>query len=312
MLEKTRRRMNHSEIPGRSIADPIVVSYLAHHEKLDAIDFRTNVDIGFFGGFDSGFGLQVESLPAYAAEFADVRSRHLPDDEERIVSRLSFTGLDAIRVVQRSYKGALPFGLTFGDSADVVAEKLGAGAFREDKSSTLPDHSAERFVHSHAVGNLVVIAKYDTNLRLMAVYLMQADRTMVKAKRRKATLPEQRIVPGNIDKVEGLRDQIPTPRWRESMAEGDELFNEFDIAMAETSLNAFIDTVKVATSQQDAQAIQAAVKDIVLAINEINARSGIIETLERDELGVLIDAVVRASGFSLPDDEDITAEWREW
>ncbi|MFK4822872.1 hypothetical protein ACI0FS_22320 [Ochrobactrum quorumnocens] len=96
------------------------------------------------------------------------------------------------------------------------------------------------------------------------------------------------------------------------MVEGDELFNEADIATAETALNAFIDTVKAATSQRDAQAIQAAVKDIVLAINEINGRSGMIETLERDELGVLIDTVVRASGFSLPDDEDITAEWREW
>ncbi|KAB1113877.1 hypothetical protein F4V89_11205 [Neorhizobium galegae] len=125
-------------------------------------------------------------------------------------------------------------------------------------------------------------------------------------------MPKQRVVPGNVDKVEGLRDQIPTPRWRESMAEGDELFNEADIAMTETSLNAFVDTVKAATSQQDLQAVQAAVKDIVLAINEINARSGMIETLERDELGVLIDAVVRASGVSLPDDEDITAEWREW
>ncbi|MNV98639.1 hypothetical protein D3C71_1939180 [compost metagenome] len=70
--------------------------------------------------------------------------------------------------------------------------------------------------------------------------------------------------------------------------------------------------MKTATSQRDAQAIQVAVKDIVLAINEINGRSGMIETLERDELGVLIDAVVRASGFSLKDDEDITAEWREW
>ncbi|OCJ53852.1 hypothetical protein A6U92_23310 [Agrobacterium rubi] len=96
------------------------------------------------------------------------------------------------------------------------------------------------------------------------------------------------------------------------MAEGDELFNETDIATAETALNAFLDRVKAATSERDAQAIQTAVKDIVLAINEINARSGMIETLERDELGVLIDAVVRASGFSLPDDEDITAEWREW
>jgi hypothetical protein len=70
--------------------------------------------------------------------------------------------------------------------------------------------------------------------------------------------------------------------------------------------------ISYATSQRDAQAIQVAVKDLVLAINEINGRSGMTETLERDELGVLIDAVVRASGFSLPDDEDITAEWREW
>ncbi|MBP2509142.1 hypothetical protein J2855_002788 [Agrobacterium tumefaciens] len=304
--------MNHFNILGRSIADPVVESYLAEHEKLDPTDFRTNAEMGFFGGFDSGFGLQVESFSAYSAEFEDVRSRHLPDDEERIVSRLSFTGLDAIRAVQRAYMSALPFGLTFGDCSDVVAQKLGTGPFQEIKSSTLPEYSDERFDHSHAVGNLVVIAKYDAGLLLMAVYLMHADRTMLKAKRRKAFLPKHKIMPGNVDKVEALRGQIPTPRWRESMAEGDELFNEPDIAVAEAALNAFVDTVKAATSQRDAQAIQAAVKDIVLAINEINGRSGMIETLERDELGVLIDAVVRASGFSLPDDEDITAQWREW
>ena len=304
--------MNHFDILGRSIADPVVESYLAHHEKLDPTNFRTNAEMGFFGGFDSGFGLQVESLSAFSAQFEEVRSRSLPDDEERIVSRLSFSGLDAIRAVQRAYPAALPFGLTFGDSSDVVAEKLGTGPLRKAKSSTLPEYSAERFDHSHTVGNMVVIAKYDADLQLMAVYLMHADRTMLKAKRRTASLQEQKLMTGNIDKVETLRVQIPTPRWRESMVEGDELFNEADIATAETALNAFIDTVKAATSQRDAQAIQAAVKDIVLAINEINGRSGMIETLERDELGVLIDTVVRASGFSLPDDEDITAEWREW
>ncbi|MFD1703414.1 hypothetical protein ACFSCV_10400 [Methylopila henanensis] len=285
---------------------------MADHEKLDPIDFRANAEIGFFGGFDSGFSLQVESLSAYSAEFEEVRSRRLPDDEERIVSRLSFTGLDAMRAVQRSYMSALPFDLTFGDSSEVVAEKLGAGPFRKGKSSTLPEYSAERFEHSHAVGDMVVIAKYDADLRLMAVYLMQADRAMLKAKRRKASFPKHKIAPGSIDKVEALRDKIPTPRWRESMARGDGLFNEADIAAAETALNVFVDTVKAATSQRDAQAIWAAVKDIVLAINEINDRSGMIETLERDELGVLIDAVVRASGFILPDDEDVTAQWREW
>ncbi|NKM32106.1 hypothetical protein [Rhizobium laguerreae] len=96
------------------------------------------------------------------------------------------------------------------------------------------------------------------------------------------------------------------------MAEGDELFNEADIAKAETGLNTFLDRVKEATEKADAQAIRAAVRDIVLLINEINGTSGMIETLERDELGVLIDAVVKAAGFTLRDDEDITGEWREW
>ncbi|MFB9952874.1 hypothetical protein ACFFP0_28860 [Rhizobium puerariae] len=78
--------MNHFDILGRSIADPVVEFYLAKHEKLDPTDFRTNAEMGFFGGFDSGFGLQVESLSAYSAQFEEVRSRSLPDDEERIVS----------------------------------------------------------------------------------------------------------------------------------------------------------------------------------------------------------------------------------
>lgn len=111
-------------------------------------------------------------------------------------------------------------------------------------------------------------------------------------------MPKQKIMPRNIDKVEALRVQIPTSRWRDSMAEGDELFNKSDIATAETALNAFIDTVEAATNQRDAQAIQAAVKDGVLVINEINGRKGMIETLERDELGVLIDDECQAAETS--------------
>lgn len=308
--------MNHSDILGRSIADPAVVDYLAQQESLDAAEFRKHAEIGFYGGFDSGFGLSVEPLESYRSQFGEARSRGLPDEEERIVSRLSFTGPDALRAVQRGYRAALPLGLEFGDGSDIVAGKLGSAPIREDGSSSLPDYSAERFVHSHvvadAIGELQVIAKYDGDLRLMAVYLLQVDRDMLKAKRRKASLPKQKILPANVAKVEALRADIPTARWREAMAEGDDMFNEADIAEADAALTAFIDAVKAATGKADATAINAAVRDVVLAINAINDRSGMIETLERDELGSLIDAVVRASGFSIADDEDITSEWREW
>lgn len=44
--------------------------------------------------------------------------------------------------------------LVFGDSTDVVSGKLGAAPFRRERSATLPEFSAERFVSSYAIGNL--------------------------------------------------------------------------------------------------------------------------------------------------------------
>lgn len=96
------------------------------------------------------------------------------------------------------------------------------------------------------------------------------------------------------------------------MAEEDELFTEADILKADIALSDFVDRVKDATGKGNARAVHVAVRDVVLAMNEMNARTRMIETLERDELGELIDAVVRATGFTFPDDEDLAAEWREW
>lgn len=303
--------MNHADILGRSIADPVAKAYLADHERLDPVDFRTNAGIGFFGGPHSGFGLHAESLGAYNSQFGEARSRHLPDDGEMIVVQLFFTGADAINAAQRAYSSGLPFELSFGDGAEVVAKKLGATPSREQKSATLPDYSAERFVSSYAVDDLNVIVKYDAERRLMAVYLLRLDQAALQAKRRR-TRTGHDIMPMNVAKIEAFRAKFPTSRWREAMTAGDRLFNEPDIAKAEALLNAFIDRVKSATGKVDAPAISMAVKDVVLGLNEINARSGMIETLERDELGGLIDEVVRATGFALRDDEDITSEWREW
>ncbi|MBN6151952.1 hypothetical protein JR065_16530 [Xanthomonas sp. AmX2] len=304
--------MHHTHILGRSIADPVVASYLAEHERLDPADFRHNAELGFFGGPNSGFGLHAEPLQAYLAQYEQLRSRALPDDQEMIVVQLFFTGPDAVNQAQRAYAAALPFGLAFGDDADVVSQKLGAAPFRQDKSATLPEYSAERSVYSYSIDGLQVIAKYDGGHRLMAVYLLQADRTALAAKRRRGSLGKHAIVPGNAERLEAFRARIPTPRWREALAEGDRTFNEPDIATAEALLNAFIDAAKDATGNASAPAIHVAVEELVLGLNEINARSGMIETLERDELGTLIDEIVRATGFSLDDGEDITSEWRAW
>ncbi|CAM5468331.1 hypothetical protein MAUB1S_07870 [Mycolicibacterium aubagnense] len=304
--------MKHTDMLGRSIADPVVASYLADHELLDPTDFRKYTEIGSFGGPNSGFNLRSDPLRVYLSQYEEIRSRNLPDDEEMIVTQLSFTGPDTINNQQRAYTSVLPLGLAFGDSTDIVAKKLDVLPFREEKSATLPDYSAERFVFWYAVDRLHVIAKYDGGHRLMAVYLLQADRNTLRAERRRASLDKYEIIPGNVEKIEAFRARIPTPRWREAMDDGDDLFNEADIAKADALLNTFIDGVKDATGKADAAAIYAAVKHLVLGLNQINTQSGMIETLERDELGDLIDDVVRTTGFNLAEGEDVTSEWREW
>jgi len=304
--------MNHIDMLGRSIADPVVVAYLADHELLDPTDFRKYTEIGSFGGPNSGFNLRSDPLRVYLSQYEEIRSRNLPDDEEMIVTQLSFTGPDTINNQQRAYTSILPLRLAYGDSTDIVAKKLDVLPFREEKSTTLPDYSAERFVFWYAVDRLHVIAKYDGEHRLMAVYLQQADRNTLRAERRRASLDKYEIIPGNVEKIEALRARIPTPRWREAMDDGDDLFNEADIAKADSLLNTFIDGVKDATGRADAAAIYAAVKHLVLGLNQINTQSGMIETLERDELGDLIDDVVRTTGFNLAESEDVTSEWREW
>ena len=51
---------------------------------------------------------------------------------------------------------------------------------------------------------------------------------------------------------------------------------------------------------------------LVDTINKINDKYGLIETLERDELGEWINILVRKTGIILDDNMDVTEEYREW
>lgn len=62
-----------------------------------------------------------------------------------------------------------------------------------------------------------------------------------------------------------------------------------------------------------AEAVLAAVKDAVLALNRLNALcdGSLIETVEREDICDLIDISAAAAGLE-PAGVDITEEWREW
>ena len=55
-----------------------------------------------------------------------------------------------------------------------------------------------------------------------------------------------------------------------------------------------------------------AVRDCILALNSVQEKHALIDTLEREELWEVITAALVAQGVPLEAGEDVTYEWRDW
>jgi len=78
-------------------------------------------------------------------------------------------------------------------------------------------------------------------------------------------------------------------------------------------INDFLTSLEKTPDAQKNKYIIAAVKKTVLRLNELNEEcdGSLIETLQRDYLGELINLAARHAGLESSAD-DITYEWREW
>jgi hypothetical protein len=96
-------------------------------------------------------------------------------------------------------------------------------------------------------------------------------------------------------------------------ADGDEPdYSEADIGKCESILDTFLTKVRSAKSG-DTEFVMGAVKEVVLALNELNegCNHSLIETDQREQICDLIIQSAAAVGVG-DGDEDITEEWREW
>ena len=101
-------------------------------------------------------------------------------------------------------------------------------------------------------------------------------------------------------------------------AEGEGSYTEKHIQKCADLLDAY--AVELAAIEAPAGAkrdkkILSAVKKVVLALNKLNEKTDyeLLETDERESICVLIhDAAVGAGLSVLPEDDDVTGEWREF
>jgi hypothetical protein len=110
------------------------------------------------------------------------------------------------------------------------------------------------------------------------------------------------------DLLDGMRDYM-----NDLDAEADDSgYTELDIAKCENLIDGFLAKVSSATVG-DSDLVMSAVKETVLALNDLNASCGgsLIETDQRESICELIIRAAAAAGVG-SGNEDITEDWREW
>ncbi|MCD1260239.1 hypothetical protein B5M42_015615 [Paenibacillus athensensis] len=112
-----------------------------------------------------------------------------------------------------------------------------------------------------------------------------------------------------------LQDK-PTKLWKDRMIEfDDELFTEERLELSDKLLGSYVNKLEAIQKDEDKRdvKIMSAVKDVVIAFNELNDEHDyFIDTMEREELAEFIDKAAKAAGLEIEDGFDITEEWREW
>lgn len=95
-------------------------------------------------------------------------------------------------------------------------------------------------------------------------------------------------------------------------------FSEKHIAKCAALMRDYAEILTKLTKPQGAardKEIMAAVKTLILALNKLNEKTNytMLETDERENICALVHDVAIACGLSdIPDDDDVTGEWREF
>lgn len=106
--------------------------------------------------------------------------------------------------------------------------------------------------------------------------------------------------------------------YRSWSAEGEGSYTEKHIQKCADLLDAYaaeLAAIEAPAGAKRDKKIMSAVKKVVLALNKLNEKTDyeLLETDERESICVLIhDAAVGAGLSVLPEDDDVTGEWREF
>ena len=124
-----------------------------------------------------------------------------------------------------------------------------------------------------------------------------------------------------MDFEQRLTDEVIVPMQNYlsiCLEDGEADFSEKHISKCADVMRDYAKTLSEMTLPKGAardKKIMAAVKKLILSLNKLNEKTdyAMLETEERDNICVLVQDFAIACGLvALPEDDDITGEWREF
>lgn len=202
----------------------------------------------------------------------------------------------------------LPFNLQFGDTKEIVLQKLNKKPY--DKSQTSYGYCWWTLFEEFRILTAISPEFELIWVRIMKLTLDEKEKVKLK---KYLSQQNKNIKSDNTKQILEYIDKLPTTEWKRRKNDGDDLFTEKGIASVETILKDYLITLADLTIQKKAANIYNSVKKVTTALNKISYKNeGFIETMEREELCEFINAVVRETGLDIDKDIDLTEEWREW
>lgn len=240
----------------------------------------------------------------YNCDYGPVMKEYTNENDESFLEEIIFGGTG--RGIK--YPDDLPFNLIFGDSPELVQQKISI-----KKSESRPASYGSYMVFNLEDYWLLTAFDFDKKLIWLRIKIHEQSFKRKRDLTKSLRLQNKNLSISNFHELQLLKKISPAVAWRIRMKDGDDNLTAKNIEESEKLLSAFLDKLLVATEQKNARSIFVAAKKVTQGFNKLNDRyNNFIETLEREELVDYIHKAIRMTGFKIEPEIDFTEEWREW
>jgi hypothetical protein len=299
-----------TDLLGKSILSDDLKSFMIKFDlptnPVLRLDFSGNAYDTSSDNKEKGIYLNFDGYTRYKPQYGEPSRRFDTSKDELFLDEITIDN-GFIRN-RKASPVELPFNLLFGDTQEIVIQKLNKKPY--DKSLNSYGYCWWTLFDEFRI--LTAISPDYELIWVRILKLTSGEKEKVKLKKY-LSQQNKNINPENSEKILKYTDKLPTIDWKRRKEDGDELHTDKALTSVETLLKDYLHKLADMTTQKKAANIYNSVKKLTTALNKINERNdGFIETMEREELSEFINTVIRETGLNIDKDVDLTQEWREW